>query len=155
MSDPNSYLFSFLISLCLFTPYSKIWRKYTCKNHWILFLSFFSVLFIFTLFYFTILCWFCHPSTWVCHGCTCVPNLNPPPSSLPYRPSGSSQCPSPEHPVSCIEPGLVIHFLYDIIHVSMQFSQIIPPSPSPYESRSLLYTSVSFWNTTLRQIMSP
>ena len=36
-----------------------------------------------------------------------------------------------EHPVSCIEPGLATHFIYDIIHVSMPFSQIIPPSPSP------------------------
>ena len=65
----------------------------------------------------------------------------PPPS--PYHPSGSTQCTSPKHPVSCIEPGLVIHFLYDIIHVSMQFSQIIPPSPSPTESKRLFYTSVS------------
>ena len=32
----------------------------------------------------------------------------------------------PRHPVSCIEPGLAIHFLYDIIHVSVPFSQIIP-----------------------------
>ena len=54
----------------------------------------------------------------------------------PYHPSGSSQCTSPKHPVSCIEPRLVIHFLYDI-HVSMPFSQIIPPSPS--ESKSPLY----------------
>ena len=54
----------------------------------------------------------------------------PPPS--PSHPSGSSQCTSPKHPVSCIEPGLVIHFLYDIIHVSMPFSQIIPlPPQSP------------------------
>ena len=65
----------------------------------------------------------------------------PPPS--PYHPSGSSQCTSPKHPVSCIEPRLVIRFLYDIIHVSMPFSQIIPPSPSPTESKRLFYTSVS------------
>jgi len=32
---------------------------------------------------------------------------------------------------SCIEPGLAIRFLYDIIHVSMPFSQIIPPLPLP------------------------
>ena len=51
------------------------------------------------------------------------------------------------HPVSCIEPRLVIHFLYDIIHVSMPFSQIIPPSPSPTESKRLFYTSVSMQDT--------
>ena len=36
---------------------------------------------------------------------TCSPSwtLLPPPS--PYHPSGSSQCTSPKHPVSCIEPG--------------------------------------------------
>ena len=36
----------------------------------------------------------------------CSPSwtLLPPPS--PYHPSGSSQCSSPKHPVSCIEPGL-------------------------------------------------
>ena len=65
------------------------------------------------------------------------------PRPSPSHPSGSSQCTSPKHPVSCIEPGLVIHFIYDIIHVSMPFSQIIPPSPSPTESKRLFYTSVS------------
>ena len=45
--------------------------------------------------------------------------------------------------VSCIEPGLAIRFTYDNIHVSIPFSQIIPPSPSPTESIRLFYTSVS------------
>ena len=69
------------------------------------------------------------------------PILNPPPS--PYHPSGSSQCTSPKHPVSCIEPGLATHFVHDITHVSMPFSQIFPPSPSATESIRLFYTSVS------------
>ena len=69
------------------------------------------------------------------------PTLNPPPS--PYHLSGSSQCTSPKHPVSCIEPGLTTPSIYDIIHVSMPFSQIIPPSPCPRESKTLFYTSVS------------
>ena len=73
------------------------------------------------------------------------PILNPPPTTLPVPLSGSSQCTSPEHPVSCIEPGLAIHFIYDIIHVSMPFSKIIPPSPSPTESKRLFYTSVFLW----------
>ena len=73
----------------------------------------------------------------------CSPSwtLLPPPS--PYHPSGSSQCTSPKHPVSCIEPGLASHFIHDILHVSMPFSQIFPPSPSPTESIRLFYTSVS------------
>ena len=53
----------------------------------------------------------------------CSPSwtLLPPPS--PYPPSGSSQCTSPKHPVSCIEPGLATCFIHDILHVSMPFSQ--------------------------------
>ena len=38
--------------------------------------------------------------------------------------SGSSQCTSPEHPVSWIKPGPGICFAYDNIHVSMPPSQI-------------------------------
>ena len=67
--------------------------------------------------------------------------LLPPPS--PFPPSGSSQCTSPKHPVLCIEPGLATRFTHDILHVSMPFSQIFPPSPSLTESIRLLYTSVS------------
>ena len=65
----------------------------------------------------------------------------PPPT--PYHLSGFSPCTSPKHPVSCIEYRLAIRFLHDSIHVSMPFSQIIPPSPSPSESKSPFYTSVS------------
>ena len=54
----------------------------------------------------------------------CSPSwtLLPPPS--PYHLSGLSQCTSPKHPVSCIEPGLATRFIHDILHVSMPFSQI-------------------------------
>ena len=71
------------------------------------------------------------------------PILNPLLLPSPSHCSGSSQRTSPEHPVSCIEPGLAIYFIYDNIHVSMLFSQIIPPLPSPTESKRLFYTSVS------------
>ena len=78
-------------------------------------------------------------------GVHVFPILTLPPTSLPIpsHPSGSSQCTSPQHSVSCMEPGLAICFTYDNIHVSMSFSQIIPPSPSPTESKSLFYISVS------------
>ena len=46
--------------------------------------TFFFLPFIFYLFfYFTILYWFCHTSTWIHHGCTRVPHPESPPSSLP------------------------------------------------------------------------
>ena len=109
------------------------------------FLSFVFLIFLYFIifFNFTILYLFCHiinmnpPQVY-----TCSPSWTLPPLSL-YHPSGSSQCTSPKHPVSCIEPGLATCFIYDIIHVSMPFSLIIPPSPSPTESKRLLYTSVS------------
>ena len=93
--------------------------------------------------YFTVLWWFLPyidmnlPRVYMCS-----PSWTrlPPPSAS--HPSGSSQCTSPEHPVSCIEPGLAIYFTYNNIHVSTLFSQIIPPSLSPTESRSLFFTSV-------------
>ena len=59
----------------------------------------------------------------------CSPSWTPFPPPSPSQPSGSSQYTSPEQPISCIEPGLVICFTYDNIHVSMLFSQIIPPLP--------------------------
>ena len=79
-----------------------------------------------------------HESTMGVHV---FPILNPPSTSLPV----ASLLVIPVHQPqgSCIEPGLVIHFLYDIIHVSMPFPQGIPPSPSPTESKRLFCTSVS------------
>ena len=69
----------------------------------------------------------------------------PPPTSLSTR----SLWVFPVHQawalVSCIQPGLVICFTLDSIHVSMLFSWNIPPSPSPTESKSLFYTSVSLF----------
>ena len=100
----------------------------------------------------------------------------PPPPPSPLHPSGSSQCISPEHPVSCIEPALVICFTYDNIHVqcySLKSShhRLPPQSPkdcsiylclfcclaykviitifiNPIYMRSILYWCFSFWLTS-------
>ena len=106
--------------------------------------SFFIFIFIGEANYFTILWWFL-PYTdmnqpWVYMCFPSWPSLPPASSS---HPSGSSQCTNPEHPVSCIEPGLTICFTYGNIHVSMLFSQVIPPSPSRAESKRLFFISMS------------
>ena len=66
-----------------------------------------------------------------------------PPS--PSHPSGSSQCTSPEHPVSCIKAGLAICFTYDNIHIS---NAIFPNHPtltlSHRVQQIVLYICVSF-----------
>ena len=74
-------------------------------------------------------------------GIHMFPILNLLPTSLPVRSFRVFPVHQPQE--SCIKPGLVIPFLYDIIHVSLTFLQIIPPSPSPTESKRLFYTSVS------------
>ena len=79
-------------------------------NHttkWLLF--FFHYLFIFILLYNTVLVLpyidmnpprvYMSPQSWI-----------PLPPLSPYHLSGSSQCTSPKHPVSCIEPRLAIRF---------------------------------------------
>ena len=71
--------------------------------------------FVFLFFYFLTLQYCIGFAIYLPQVYTCSPSwtLLPPPS--PYHPSGASQCTSPKHPVSCIEPGLATRFIYDII----------------------------------------
>ena len=93
-------------------------------------------LFIFTLQYCICFAIHWHESTMGVHV---FPILNPLPPPSQSHPSGSSQCTRPEHPISFIKPGLEISLTYDNLYVSMSFSQIIPPLPSPTESKRLFY----------------
>ena len=103
---------------------------------------YFLILFYFILLYYTVLV-LPYINMNLLRVYTCFQSWTSLPPPSPYHLSESSQCTSPKHPVSCIEPRLAIRFLHDSIHVSMPFSQIIPPSPSPTESKYLFYTSVS------------
>ena len=87
---------------------------------------------------------FCHTFTWISHGCTYAPHPEPP-SHLPPHPipQGHPSAPALSTLSHASNLDLVICFTYDNICVSMIFSQIIPPSPSPTESTSLFFTSVS------------
>ena len=84
---------------------------------------------------------FCHTLTWnqpwiyMCSPSWTPSHLAPHPIPLGH--------PSAPALSTCLT--LVICFTLDNIHVSMLFSRIIPPSPSPIESKNLFYTSVSLF----------
>ena len=86
--------------------------------------------------------------------CMCSPFWIPLPPSSPSHPSGSSQCTSPKHPVSCMKPGLVIHFIYDNLHVSMPFSHIIPPCPLPQSPKDCSIHLCLFYCLAYRVIIA-
>ena len=75
---------------------------------------------------------------------TCVHHPEPP-SHLPPHPVPLGHPSAPA--LSTLSHALNLDWRcisYDNIHVSMPFSQIIPPSPSPTESKSLFYICFSF-----------
>ena len=105
--------------------------------------SFFSCLFIY-VFYFTILYWFCHTVTWSCHGCTCVPHPESLSHLLPHPiPLGHSSAPAPStlYHASNLDWRFVSRMIFYMFQCYS--SHIILPSPSPTESKRLLYTSLS------------
>ena len=88
---------------------------------------------------------FCHTLTSISHGFTCIPHPDPLSTSHSTRSLWVFPVHQAQALVSCIQLGLVICFTLDNIHVSMLFSQNIPPSPSPTESKSLFCTTVSLF----------
>ena len=118
------FLFYFLISFCLFF-------------HLFLLVGgqlFYNIIVVFAIHW--------HESAMDLHV---FPIPIPPPTSLSIPSLWVFPVHQPWALVSCIQPGLVVYFTLESILVSMLFSQNIPPSPSPTESKSLFCTSVSLF----------
>ena len=91
--------------------------------------------FFFTLFYFTILYWFCHTSTWIRHGCTRVPHPESPSHLLPHTISlGHSSAPAPSilYPASNLDWRFISYMiLYMFQCHSPKSSHPLPLPQSP------------------------
>ena len=129
--------------ICVLPPIFELFFLKAKSKTWLYYYSFYFIFISWRLINLQYCSGFCHTLTWISHGFTCVPHPDPPSVPIP------SLCVFPVHQpwalVSCIQPELAICFTLDNIHVSMLFSQIIPPLPSPTESKILFYTSVSLF----------
>ena len=133
---------------------------------------------------FTILYWFCHTSTWICHKCTRVPNPESPSHRPPCTiPLGLPSAPAPSilYPVSNIDWRFVSHLIIYMFQChSPKSSHPLPLPQSPkdcsislclfccltyrviitiflnsiYICVSILYWCFSFWLTSLSIIGS-
>ena len=96
--------------------------------------------------YFTILQWFLsyidmkQPWSYMYFS-----SRSPPPTSLSTRSLWLFPVHQAQALVSCFQPGMVICFTLDKIHVLMLFFRNMRPSPFPTESKILFYTSVSLF----------
>ena len=109
-----------------------------CKlfSLWFFFgLCFFFLIFIFTLFYFTLLYWFCYTLTWIRHGCTWVPNPEPPShlfnDSVQFS-SVAQSCLTLFDLMDCSTPGFSAHHWFPELvqtHVHWVGNAIQPSHP--------------------------
>ena len=104
-----TYMSSFWEPLLLFPSPNFILSFFFASNSQVFFL-----IFIFTLFYFTILYWFWHTLTWIHHGCTGAPKHEPlshlPPHIIPPA-HPRAPVPSILHPASNIEWRFVSYMI--------------------------------------------
>ena len=103
-----------------------------CTSDFLRYAVFFK---IFTLFYFTILYWFCHTLTWIRHGCAWVPKHEPPSHFPPHIISlDHPRAPAPSilYPASNIDWRFVSYMIvYMFQRHSPKSSHPLPLSQSP------------------------
>ena len=79
--------------------------------------------------YFTILYWFCHTSTWICHGCTHVPTPEPSSHLSPHTiPLGHPSAPAP----SILYPALNLDWRFISYMILYMFQCHSPKSSHPF-----------------------
>ena len=140
----------------------------------IFFVYFFFQFYLFI--FFKILYWFCNTLTWICHGCTCVQNPEPP-SHLPPHPISlvhpSVPAPSTLYHALNLDWWFVSHMIICKFHCCSPISSCLCPHPEspkdcsihlclfccltglsltsfwiPYICLSILYWCFSFWHTS-------
>ena len=100
----------------------------------------FLFFFLFTLFCFTILYWFGHTLTWICHGCTWVPNPEPPSHLSPHTISldhPHAPAPSILYPVSNIDWRFVSYMIVYMFQCHSPKSSYPLPLPQSAKDHSI------------------
>ena len=108
------------------------------------------LLLFFTLFYFTILYWFCHTSTWISHRCTCVPNPEPRSHLPPHTISvGHPSAPAPSilYPVSNLDWQFVsymILYMFQCHSPKSSHPLLLPQSPKVCSIHLCLFCCLTY-----------
>ena len=138
----------------------KIKSLYKCHFIFILFLEklrykkaeapLFFKKFIYLLFYFTILYWFCQILTWICHGCTCVPHPEPashiPPHPIPLGHPSAPALSTLSH-ASNLDWWFISHIIIYMFqcHSPISFRpRPLPQSPKDYSIYLCLFCCVAY-----------
>ena len=97
--------------------------------------------------YFTVLYWFCHISTWICHECTRVPYPEPPSYLLPHTiPLGHPSAPAPSilYHESNMDWCVISHMIIYMFHCHSPKSSHPHPLPQSPEDCSTHFIFLYF-----------
>ena len=100
--------------------------------------------------YFTILYWFCHTSTWICHGCTLVPHPEPPSLLPPCTITlGHPRAPAPSvlYPASNLDWQLVSHmilYMFQCHSPKSSHPHHLPQSPKDWSIHLCLFCCLTY-----------